>query len=192
MNEVAKRVNQMKDAAASGQGSTRHVLGSILSATNERTIQAMPKKATLERGIWRAREHNQPEVDLEIKEIILYDSGADDIDRIIIFGHPTVIAKLVSDVWFVDGTFSVALDGFAQLYSIHAEVRNAYPACIYALLPSKSAVTYARMITLIKEIVPGASPSKILLDFEMAAIQAFRAAFPETLIISASSICHNQ
>ena len=77
-----------------------------------------------------------------------------------------------------DGTFETTPLIFFQLYTIHAKVGNSYPPCIYFLLPNKTAETYTRMLEILKMLHPGLNPSTILLDFELAAINAFKNEFP--------------
>ncbi|XP_065312514.1 uncharacterized protein LOC135922035 [Gordionus sp. m RMFG-2023] len=58
------------------------------------------------------------------------------------------------------------------------KLHRANPVGIYCLLPNKTAHTYARMIKELKQLLPGAHPRKILVDFEQAPINAFRAGYP--------------
>ena len=67
---------------------------------------------------------------------------------------------------------------FFQLYTIHAKVGNNYPPCVYFLLPNKSRATYVRMLEALNFILPEANPHVILADFENAAQNAFRQAYP--------------
>ncbi|XP_003739291.1 coatomer subunit epsilon-like, partial [Galendromus occidentalis] len=83
---------------------------------------------------------------------------------------------------FEDGTFSLAPDQFAQVFVILAD-RGGYaiPLC-YALLPNKSENSYRRMIDLVMGAFPSLNPASIAMDFEMAVINAFIAAFPNAEI----------
>ena len=74
---------------------------------------------------------------------------------------------------------------FFQLYIIHFQLaRGIKSAAIYGLVQNKVQVVYDRMLNEVKRIIilafpeEKAFPSRILLDFESAAINAFRPAFP--------------
>lgn len=85
--------------------------------------------------------------------------------------------------WFVDGTFLSAPQLFYQLYVILVEKYGGVHPVAYALLQNKQTATYAEMINRLKELVPDLSPEKISCDFELAAINAFKDAFPEAEIL---------
>ena len=52
---------------------------------------------------------------------ILYDSGRDDVDRIILLGTNDNVRFLQDNIhWFADGTFKVTPNLFYQMYTIHA------------------------------------------------------------------------
>ena len=65
------------------------------------------------------------------------------------------------------------LDGIARATTnntIHFQfVQGINPVGIYCLLPNKSRTTYDRFINQILELIPSASPTKIITDFEIAA-----------------------
>lgn len=85
--------------------------------------------------------------------------------------------------WFADGTFKVVPELFYQLYSIHCDVRGSVLPAAYILMTSKSASTYERALTALKnvcEITDG--PSTIVVDFEQAAVSAFQCVFPNASI----------
>ncbi|XP_050517464.1 uncharacterized protein LOC126892075 [Diabrotica virgifera virgifera] len=88
-----------------------------------------------------------------------------------------------SQHWFVDGTFSTAPPFFSQIYVIMAKRFGGVHPVAYALLPNKQGVTYRRMIELLKNIGPNLNPNKISCDFELAAINAFRDAFPNAQML---------
>lgn len=118
----------------------------------------------------------------EFSGIILHDTGADDPERILAVGDPGMLTHLNGETWFGDGTFAVVPDVFFQLYTIHTKVGSNYPPIIYFLLPGKTAALYAKMINIIKLLCPTAAPSRILLDFEQAALSSFSAGFPAAAI----------
>ncbi|KAF1740173.1 hypothetical protein MXB_3872, partial [Myxobolus squamalis] len=55
--------------------------------------------------------------------MILYDSGEDDEDRILIWGcHELLDGLERAKLWLSDGAFAVVPSIFFQLYSIHYEL----------------------------------------------------------------------
>ncbi len=43
-----------------------------------------------------------------------------------------------SNIWLADGIFKLTPKAFYQLYTIHIEISDIAPACVYALLPNKT------------------------------------------------------
>ncbi|CAG8836736.1 15411_t:CDS:1, partial [Gigaspora margarita] len=87
----------------------------------------------------------------------------------------------------MDGTFRTVPTVFRQLYTIHAPVGTSknsqiFPL-IYALMSSKSAELYTQLFQDLNDIAAENEftlrPSTIITDFEIAAINAFRDAFPD-------------
>lgn len=96
-----------------------------------------------------------------------------------LFGDRDLLQALGrADMWLADGTFKVVPSLYFQLYTIHFELPGGInPAGVYCLLTGKSRAIYDRLITALKTLIPHAKPSKILLDFESAAIHAFSDAY---------------
>ena len=124
----------------------------------------------------QARNFHTP---AEYEDLILHDTGENDPTRILAIGSYDLLRVLNSHLFLCDGAFDVTPLVFFQLYTIHCPVGNNYPPIIYFLLPHKSQQTYRRMMQIVKELVPTANPLKVLTDFELAAINAFREDFPE-------------
>lgn len=80
--------------------------------------------------------------------------------------------------WFIDGTFKSTPSLFYQTYVILAEKYGGVHPVIYALLPNKQTNTYKNMLQMLKELDPSLAPNHISCDFELAAVNAFRDAFP--------------
>ena len=66
---------------------------------------------------------------------------------------------------------------FYQLYTIHIQIVRFYPLCIYALLLNKTEQTHSKYLKAISSVSAIAQPSKILLDFKGAAVNALTSAF---------------
>lgn len=117
---------------------------------------------------------------------LLYDSGNEDQNRIIIFGTNNNLSLLKEFCdWSVDGTFKVAPIFFYQVYTIHCLVDRKAVPMIYALLCNKTKNTYIRLFTKIKELGQNftLTPSSILSDFEQAAHRAIEEVFPNAEVV---------
>lgn len=76
--------------------------------------------------------------------------------------------------WIMDGTFNKVAQHFYQLYSILAFNGESARAELFALLPDKQEKTYQRLVDVLKrKLVPIGNPRTLLVDFELAAINAF-------------------
>lgn len=174
--------------------------GAVVVNLDGHVQMALPKRATLSRVLRRHRQIKSAaannatplppipvdltfEIPARYQAFVLHDSGPGD-DRIIVFGDRELLAALGrAQLWLADGTFKVVPNLFYQLYSIHFEfVGGLNPAAVYCLLVNKSRATYDRLLGVMKELIPNASPNKILTDFESAAMNAFRDAYPSANI----------
>ena len=113
------------------------------------------------------------------RQFLLYDSN-NGLNRILIFSTKSNLELMSkSQSWQIDGTFSAAPLLFSQLYTVHSMDYGISIPLIFALLPNKTQATYHRMIEAIKEIESRLSPSIIMSDFELSAINAFQESFPK-------------
>ena len=56
------------------------------------------------------------------------------------------------------------------------------PACLYAILPNKTEKTYSRLLDALETFAPACKPDKVLLDFEIASINAFQKHHPASML----------
>jgi len=191
--EARATMAALRQEASISQATTRSIVAQVLQTTSNDVLSRLPKRTDVERNTRRVRQRantmlGHPQsinflIPQEYSDIILYDSGLDDPHRILIIGSNDLLPYLErGETWFGDGTFKVVPSLFFQLYSLHAKVGNSYPPLIYCLLPNKTGETYRKMIAAIKRLLPASNPQKVLLDFEMAAMSAFRDEFPEAEI----------
>lgn len=99
------------------------------------------------------------EIDLDMEELknhdglsfFLGDSGADDPERVIVFGTVDNIKWLKQNPqWFIDGTFDICPKLFLQLFTIQI-TKNAYTLpLVYALLPNKKSTTYKKLFDIVE------------------------------------------
>ena len=110
----------------------------------------------------------------------LFDSD-DGSDRIIIFSTLRNL-QLLSNTsnWYADGTFKTAPPLFNQLYSMHDIVNGDVLPLVCTLMANKTEKRYSKLFSELKALGPTLSPRTIMTDFERAAINAFRAVFPDS------------
>ena len=115
-------------------------------------------------------------------DFCLFDSGV--MDWILIFGDRDNVQahRVHNSLWLCDGIFKICQMQLYQLYTIHIQIDGFYPPCLYALLPNKTEQTYSKFLKAIASVSDNAQPSRTLLDFERAAVNAFTSAFPESSI----------
>ena len=92
-----------------------------------------------------------------------------------------------SQIWLPDGTYTTAPPLFPQVYCIHRLLGGPNPLqdghllpCLFILLPSKTEAIYARMWERIHLLNPTAEPTRMLMDFDIGAINSFRVEWPLT------------
>ena len=114
-------------------------------------------------------------------QILAYDCGPDEEDRVLIFATETNLDILeTSQEWHADGTFKVFPQLFYQIYSDHAVYNEHTVPLVFMLLTCKSAAVYEKAFRALKELNPDLSPKRVITDFELAAINSFRKIFPRT------------
>jgi hypothetical protein len=169
--------------------------GSVAATLAPAVLMALPKRATLSRALRHHRQqhlhHNADggyppiptdltfPVPAKFAPFLLHDSGPGE-QRILIFGDNGLLDGLArADIWIADGTFKVVPNLFFQLYTIHFQfVRGINPAALYCLLQNKTRNSYDRVMAVLKQLIPSASPAVILTDFEKAAMSAFADTYP--------------
>ncbi len=209
---LLKKTNEHNHGVEVGQSGARQVLQQIKnkSLTKTATVAvaesilenpestatqlALPMKSYLVRTANRYRkkhtnEVNEPtpttrhfEIPVTFADILLFDSGQQDPERIIIFGRRDMLLLLETNhSWLADGTFKLSPDFYYQIYTIHVELKGFSPPCFYSFLPNKTEKTYQRLLTSLLTLI-NPDPDRILVDFETAAINAFTKTFPQASI----------
>ena len=117
------------------------------------------------------------------QDFLLHDSGVGDESRLLLFGTMDTLSWMEHrQHWFGDGTFKVVPELFFQLYTIHVHIQDAAVPCVYALMQNKTEREYDRLWTALKELNPRLNPQSFLTDFEVAARNSARRAFPDVQI----------
>ena len=206
LNSQAKA--EMKRKASESQEATHSIMTASISELNEQSAVHLPKINSLKRTIVRSRRkaENVPPEPLSLhhlsipqsytktkkdQQFLLYDSGAESGNqRIVIFGTQDNVELLSSaTVWLADGTFKTVPSLFYQLYVIHALkggpglifTGHIFPS-LYILLPNKTQQTYSNMWNKVLDLCPTACPTHLIVDFEIASINAFSQYFLTTKV----------
>ena len=192
-------VHNMKVKMTESAFTPRAAQAAVVSQLSDEVKMALPDKNTVARCLRRHREacnKTAPsvlpplptginfDVPARYGHMVIRDIEADSSNRILILGVNCIVDGLKrSKVWLADGTFKKCPSLFFQIYTIHFEFANGInPAGLICLLPNKTGATYTRMLTAVKDIIPEAAPDVILLDFEIAAMDAFRCAYPNSTV----------
>ncbi|XP_068208538.1 uncharacterized protein [Palaemon carinicauda] len=189
---VYSTLAKMKENATNSQLSARSLIASASASLDEAGCYLMPSNATLSRNIrkWRQFHVQVPPIPnarngyaipedftrLESGEnFLLYDSGEDDVSRILIFGTDSGSDDLENHRhWACDGTFKCAPDIYYQLYTLHILIDNISIPRIFALLPNKSAETYGIFFGVLKELRSTSQLETLMTDFEKANFDSFQ------------------
>ena len=195
-----KAVGEMKTHMMEAIATPSSSQAAVITNLAPHVQMALPQKVTLSRTLRRHRQvkamiengrstlPSLPRDDMFVVperylDFLLHDSVSNN-ERMLVFGDRDMLRKLErASLWLADGTFKVVPNLFFQLYTIHFELPGGTnPSGIYALLPNKTRATYTRLVEAVKSLIPGASPNRILLDFESAAMGAFRDGFGDSII----------
>jgi len=120
---------------------------------------------------------------LDEKPFMLYDSGKEDSQRLLIFSTKTNLELLATcDHWYADGTFSSSPPLFSQIYTIHGMKFSTCIPLVYALLPDKTQTTYTKFLTVLKVLNSSLKPTTLMIDFEQAVQKSASEVFPDCLL----------
>jgi hypothetical protein len=71
-----------------------------------------------------------------------------------------------------------------QLYTIHGVAYGSVQPLVWALLPHKNEETYRQMLQAVVRLRADCMPQRIMMDFELASINAFMHQFPHIDLFS--------
>jgi hypothetical protein len=101
---------------------------------------------------------------------------------VICFSQEIVDELRNHSIWCIDGTFSVSLSGYTQVFTISILQNHSVIPIVCSVLKDKSRRTYDKFLKILGVLIPNLNPSIIICDFEMAAIKAFMNTFPAVKI----------
>ena len=178
--------------------------GQFLQAPEE--VQArLPQQHNCKRVMTYQRGSDEPPVPETLRDLIIeepftqtsgdapqsflaYDNGSDTDSRVIIYATSQMLQKLcAAETWYMDGNFSVAPQGFAQLYVIRVPLGESAMTAAYVFLQRKNQAAYEEMLEALLDQCEAesyyADPDKIVIDFELSMIQAIRLKISEDIHI---------
>jgi hypothetical protein len=190
--------NRLKDFALQRDSSSRDIINEVNQGENQSTIAATGTLASLEQIINRVRRNVLDEgaivepalnIGSDLAQTLrghrLFQFGPNllpnlenETRMVIFFSDQLVVNFINSEIWSIDGTFSVCPLPWTQLYTISMIINHHVVPVVYALLKTKSQSEYRKMLNVFKRFITDLNPSLIILDFEKAAISAFSDAFP--------------
>lgn len=195
-----KAVSEMKTKMAEVMATPRSSQAAVSASLDDNVLMALPKRALLNRTMQRQRQRlhitanggiQLPPIPVDLTfdipdmftQMVLFDSGPGQ-NRIILMGCQELLDGLArADIWLADGTFKVVPTLFFQLYTIHFVFGSGInPASLYCLLTNKTSESYGKVLHELHSLTPLAAPKTILVDFERAAMNSFRAMFPSAAV----------
>lgn len=183
---------KLRDLSSSSLLPTRSVVNIALSGLDANEIQSNMSLKAMHRTSQNVRQKNLMSTVLENNDIpeelkktvsgnnfLLYDDGAQDPNRILIFGNEENLAYLKSaEIWICDGTFYSSPPEFFQIYVIFCSVFGKFVPVCFSLLKTKNRETYNTMFSKLSGLMDGCSPLFAVFDFEVAPMNAFSQCFP--------------
>lgn len=190
---VLQTVSDIQEKAIKTSDSPALIISDVFSSIGDPTKCILPEHSNLSRNIRKARNRLVPKLPSTLNEVdiqsrfrstiggenwLIYDSGSDDDNRILMFSAPYALQRLASsDHWFSDGTFDSCPSIFYQLYTIHAGIHMEIHPLVYCLLPNKTEEIYVKMLTELVQYIEACgyniNVKNISIDFELAARNAY-------------------
>ena len=177
---IRDEVQTLSQEAATQVGTNRN-LAAIINRKRRR-VQHLPPAPSSRTGFVLPIEYT---VTSSGEQFLLFDSGVEDENRILIFGTKRMVEFMTGyKQWFIDGTFKVCPDIFYQLFTVHVLVQDNVLPCLYGLLPNKSKDTYCRFWEGLRNNTEeyDMQPVSVVTDFELASVQAFKEYFPNAIV----------
>jgi hypothetical protein len=87
-------------------------------------------------------------------------------------------------IWCKNGTFGVSPSGFCQVGTIGIIRSHHVIPIVYGILKNKREEAYVYFLKNFKLLIPNLEPGYIIADFEKAALNAFKKAFPRAILQS--------
>lgn len=164
--------------------------------------QQLPTENALKQLLRRTRNAGRPREpesldDLELgedckftlqgKSFLRCNVTCDDGARVIVFTTDENIRHLASSrTWLMDGTFKTVSRLFEQLYTVHGYVQGSLFPLVFCLMSRRTQLAYQQLLREVTDIAAEQQillcPTTVLVDFEVAAINAVRVELPDASI----------
>ena len=165
----------LSEMVAAKVSSPKRLKRNILNA--RRTVSSTPS-APRDLIELRIPEIYRMTVSAPPQQFLLFDSGPG-VHRTLIFSTSNNLNLMAnSEHWFADGTFKTSPPLFQQIYTIHGVKYNAVIPTVYILMSQRTEEAYLNAFVQLKQLDPRINPTTIMTDYETAAINAFKVAFP--------------
>ncbi|KAI5643243.1 FLYWCH zinc finger domain-containing protein [Phthorimaea operculella] len=196
---------QLRKRARNSMDSPAQIIQQCIQEIPTTSAPAMPSKKAMQTMIHRTRTKDLPKLpkNVTVLEIPVQFHTIHDTQFLIghysyndetvsIFGTEENLRLLSkSDFWVMDGTFRCCPELYYQMYTIHGMVgdkdaTNAVLPLVYAFMNKKTEHIYNIFFEILKshtfsKLEITLAPRVIMTDFEKAAINACRLAFPQSL-----------
>lgn len=191
----------MKRMAESTLDRPNQILAAVASQLPDEVSALLPAEDTCRRTLRSVRSKKRPNDPQTLDELIVenewtmttgpdpktflqLDNGTDADERLLVFATEESLQLLGDSAsWFMDGTFSVVPNLFAQLYVIHGQVGLDRCPLVFALMQRQTQSSYEELFRFLMSRCH-ADPSSITVDFEKAVHQAIRNVFGNDVTIS--------
>ncbi|KAL8610249.1 hypothetical protein ACOMHN_038944 [Nucella lapillus] len=198
---MQKLRGRMKATARATRSKPGQILAQGLQDASEETRDGFGQLESVKRDLRRQRRAvlpKEPSMQLELVfedewrttggenavPFLFHDSGPDSPNRMTVFATRAAIRLLSrANIWYTDGTFSMAPKIYGQIYVIRPELGNSAISCVYALICGKHQGVYEELfraiVTKCQEEHLYPDPVTVSIDFEKATIKAIHSVFGE-------------
>lgn len=123
-----------------------------------------------------------PSIFDKFKAIIMFESGRDTDQHLIILANRKDLALLDVEEWLVDFRLATP-DCKFKLVTIHTKMKNqSYEVMLLGLMTERSNDMFDTFLTEVRNLNPEASPKVIIIDFDTMAMAAVQKAYPGSTI----------
>lgn len=198
---VAKTRIVMKEVALMSNEKPASVVTRAMHDLHEEEKTMMKSEDSLKRAIHKQRCLAYPPTPSSLRDLVItapwmmtaghvpekflfYDNGPDAEARLLIFATAPCL-RLLSEslIWFMDGNFDQAPQGFLQLYAILVPLGECAVSVVYGFMTRKTQEAYEELLTAIvsecESLGLNPAPDVVMTDFEKGAMNAVQAVLGE-------------
>ena len=183
---VIKFRRRVKERAQNTRENPMQIIGNCLAQVDGDTRGNIGNITSIRRDIQHQRKGKQPAEPTSLPELVIpdewkfttdnktfliHDSGVGIQQRLVIYATEDSLRVLAaSDLWFMDGNFSMVPVIFKQLYIVRVPLGTSAVTTIYALLPGKTQGIYVEFFQAIVDACErlgfNVNPGNIICDLE--------------------------